>query len=106
VTWGCSQLVPKGLSNTCQGTLKGVALVGGPSIDEGQDCGGRVIHSPRKGWSGFIPLAEIGGMGGPRVVPYGTSRACMRSGYGGHMRGSSVGWGSPSRIDTHGEFLE
>jgi len=46
-------------------TLKGVASVGDLPFDEGQDCGGQVICSPRKGWSGSFPHAEIGGVGVP-----------------------------------------
>src|SRR5882724_12270450 len=44
------------------------------------------------------------GVWGSQGGSYGTSRACTRSGYGGHMQGFVLrDGGSPSRIDTHGE---
>ena len=72
-------------------------------FDEGQDCGGWVIRSPRKEWSGSSPSPRLEAWGS-RGGSYWTGRVCMRSGYGGHVRGFIPrDGGSPSRIETHGE---
>jgi len=60
-------------------------------------------HIHQGGWSGSFPFAEIGAWGS-QGGPYWTSRAHMRSGYGGHMRGFiPQDGGSPSRVEAHGE---
>src|SRR5882724_9814099 len=93
---GPRQYVSRDIERGCLGwgtfyLMKAKTVVDGCYVHQGR--GGRA-HSPSP------RLAAWGSKGGS----YGTSRARVRSGYGGHMRGF-VPWdgGSPSQIDTHGK---